>query len=246
MFAHQDDEIAAVSRIVLEIEQGSDVHCVFLTDGARHVPTSTRNSESLTVLRSLGLRDQHVHFLGSSIPIQDGSLVYRLDPALEHLKRAMESLPVRSIYVLAWEGGHHDHDASHLVGLAFARMRGLLAQTNELMLYRGTAGGRFFRVFAPIRGSRWQSRRLGFRQAVRYALLVRHYRSQRWSWAGLFGETFLKLAMMRRELVRVADAARVRTRPHDGPLFYERWFRFPHENFDRASRPFIERYLPVD
>jgi hypothetical protein len=48
---------------------------------------------------------------------------------VEHLDRALALLesrvtePVDNVWCLAWEGGHQDHDASHLVAVAFAARR---------------------------------------------------------------------------------------------------------------------------
>jgi LmbE family N-acetylglucosaminyl deacetylase len=39
------------------------------------------------------------------------------------------------VWTLAWEGGHHDHHAAHLVALAFAAGRG--ARCFEVPLYTG-------------------------------------------------------------------------------------------------------------
>ena len=215
------------------------MHCVFLTDGAaRGASPAIRNAESLTVLTLLGVSREHIHFI-SGIP--DGLLVRHLDTALSRLEEVMRKHDLFTVYGLAWEGGHQDHDASLLVAAAFALRRG--AACWELPLYRGTFGGRLFRVFSPRDQRSWQRRTIGFRDGLGFAMLPRHYRSQRRSWAGLFPETFLRLGLFRRELMRRLDVPRLHTRPHAGPLLYERQFGFPHERFAEAAQPFIERYL---
>ena len=239
VFAHQDDEVAAASRIRYELEQGSAVYCVFLTDGAaRGASPSVRNAESLTVLTRLGVDRERIHFIQG---IPDGSLVHHLEMALSSLEEVMREHTVTTVYGLAWEGGHQDHDASLLVAAAFALRR--TAACWELPLYRGTLGGRLFRVFSPRDRQSWQRRTIGFRDGLRFAMLPRHYRSQRRSWSGLFPETFLRLGLLRHELMRRLDVARLHTRPHAGPLLYEQRFGFPHERFADAARPFIERHL---
>jgi LmbE family N-acetylglucosaminyl deacetylase len=243
VFAHQDDEMAAVTRIPFELGRGADVHCVYLTDGALKVASSVRNGESLMVLSTLGVSPDRVHFLGSMIPIRDGALVYRMDDALEHLTAAMKDVPVKTIFALAWEGGHPDHDASHLVAAAFAKSRGVLDHCYELMLYRGTAAGRLFRVFSPHRRAEWTTRPFDIGEGLRAAFIARHYRSQRRSWLGLFAESFFKLAVMRREMSRPLDVTRLRTRPPGGTLFYERRFHLPYSQFEKAASTFIQRHF---
>lgn len=246
VFAHQDDEIAAASRILFELRSGASVFAVFLTDGSANVPHEVRDRESLDVLTTLGVASNQIIFIGSEVPIRDGGLVDQLSLALERLDQAMKGVELHSIYCLAWEGGNQDHDASHLVAAAFARRRGILDRCWELPLYHGAGtAGPFFRVLSPLasRGE-WETRRLSFAEGLRISLLVRRYRSQWSSWIGLFPEAFLKLAILRREVLRKVDPSRLAQRPHGGSLFYERRFRFPHERFVRASAGFIAEHFP--
>lgn len=243
VFAHQDDEVAAASRIEFELAEGADVFCAFLTDGGSGVPPGIRNRESLAVLESLGVRSDRIAFIGSEIPIADGALVEHLEDALEQLRRRMAGVNVERVFCLAWEGGHQDHDAAQLVAAALARERGVLDRCFELPLYngRGVPGG-LFRVFAPLPG-RWERRGLSLAQSLRIAFLGWRYRSQRCSWIGLFPEAFLKLALLRRESFRPVDPARFRERPHSGRLFYERRFRFSYQRFAAAASEFIEAHF---
>lgn len=246
VFAHQDDEIAMASRIILEIAERRIVLCIYLTDGrGTGVPTSVRNKESAAVLRSLGVEAAGIFFAGSDGEIPDGLLVENLETALQRLERWTERAEIGTVYSLAWEGGHQDHDASHLVAAAFARRRGILDRCFELPLYRGVPGhSRFFRVLAPMPGGPvWQERRISFLDGWRHSMLCWHYRSQRFSFLGLFPELFLKLAILRRERWRGAEVSRLMNRPHEGPLLYERRFRFPYERFMRAASDFLERHL---
>lgn len=243
IFAHQDDEMAAASRIVHLTRDGRPVQCVFLTDGRGGGDPEVRNRESIQVLARLGVGPDNVLFPGSRIPIADGQLVHHLDVALDALELLMEGHHVREVYCLAWEGGHQDHDASHLVAVAFARRRGIEDRTFEMPLYR-KAIGPLFRAFSPLQdGGTWEQRRLRWTEGWRLSLLAFRFRSQRKSWLGLFPEAFLKLAILRRETFRRVDPKRLTSRPHEGTLFYEGRFRFPHENFMRAARPFLEKHF---
>lgn len=238
VFAHQDDEVAAASRIAFEMRRGTEVFSVFLTDGGA---PQIRDEESVAALGRLGVPRSHIFFPGSAIPIPDGELPLHLETALEHLEGVTAGIPIGAVYCLAWEGGHQDHDASHLVAVAYARRRQLLDRCFEIPWYRG-AYGPFFRVFSPTKGSEgWITRRFSIREGLSFAGLAFQYRSQRASWLGLFPEALLKLAVLRRESVRAVDMARLQRPPR--AVFYERRFRFPAKRFADAARPFIQRYL---
>jgi hypothetical protein len=77
--------------------------------------------------------------------------------------------------------------------------------------------------------------------ALRHAFLCLGFPSQWRTWVGLFPELFVKRAILRREELRSIDVERVRRRPHDGPLFYERRFGFGYDEFRAAIDAFLER-----
>ena len=245
VFAHQDDEVAAVSRIVYELERGADVYCAYLTDGAWNVVADVRDAETKSVLTQLGVAADNIFFIGSSIPIRDATLVEHLDIALERLEQRLTNIKIETLYCLAFEGGHQDHDASHLVAVAFARRRGILDQTYEVSLYNGwKRTGQFFRAFSPA-GSRdgWIARRIPLRHGLRFARLPFKYPSQWSSWVGLSPAALLQFLVTRRELMRKADIDRLRQRPHEGALLYERRFRYPHERFAHFASFFVRKHL---
>jgi LmbE family N-acetylglucosaminyl deacetylase len=217
VFAHQDDEVAIAPRIARDVAAGARVVCAFLTDGGA---PAVRDEESRAVLASLGVQD--VIFLG----LPEKALVEHLDEAYG----AIENIEADEILTLAWEGGHQDHDAAHLVALALAIARGVPCR--EFPLYRG-----YFRVLSPLRaGGRWL---LSPREVAMRAMLCWRYPSQRRSWLWLGWWLWLRWS----EVVGDASAERVLDPPHKGRLLYERRFRFPRERFFAAARPFIEQRI---
>src|ERR1051326_5047535 len=170
VFAHQDDEVAIAPRIARDVASGARVVCAFLTDGGA---PAVRDAESRAVLASLGVHD--VIFVG----LPERTLV-------EHLEEAYHALKERDaeeIITLAWEGGHQDHDAAHLVALALAKIKGV--RCLECPLYRG-----YFRVLSPLRVS--ERRRLTARDVAKRAMLCWRYPSQRRSWLWLGGGVGLR------------------------------------------------------
>jgi LmbE family N-acetylglucosaminyl deacetylase len=216
VFAHQDDEVAIAPRIARDVASGARVVCAFLTDGGA---PAVRDAESRAVLASLGVHD--VIFVG----LPERTLV-------EHLEEAYHALKERDaeeIITLAWEGGHQDHDAAHLVALALAKIKGV--RCLEFPLYRG-----YFRVLSPLRVS--ERRRLTARDVAKRAMLCWRYPSQRRSWLWLGWWLWLRWS----EVVCEARAERVLDAPGKR-LLYERRFRFPRERFFAAARPFIEQRI---
>lgn len=241
VFAHQDDEVAMATRILDALRRGDLVSCAYLTNGATHrAPSHVRDEESRQVLSRLGVDLDRVHFIGSQHGIADGTLHEHLFDALQLLEARVPE-PVDEVVTLAWEGGHHDHDATHLVAVEFAQRREV--PLYEMPMYHGhRLPGPFFRTLTPLRvGAEWTARRIEFGDGLRIALLCRFYRSQRKTWLGLLPEALLRLALGRKEWSRAVDAARVDARPHEGRLFYERRFRVSYDVVARAASEFRAR-----
>lgn len=245
VFAHQDDEIAAAARILEEIRAGANVCCVYLTDGeAFGSAASLRDAESSRVLQRLGVSSENIHFMGSHNQIPDGALVEHLDRALDGLRLCLDGIAIDEIFCLAYEGGHQDHDASHLVALAFASIRGLMDRCWAMPVYRGLGlPGPLFRVFSPLHSARIV-RKVAIGDSLRVLSLFTAYPSQRPSIYALIPGAIVRLLILRRMTLHRPDPRRVRERPHKGRLFYEGRYRFPYDRFETASRAFIERYLP--
>lgn len=233
VFAHQDDEMAAASRIRHAIARGDRITCVYLTDGASRVSAAVRDEESRQALRFMSVSD--ARFVGTREGIADGSLVEQLDRALALLDREIEA--VDEVVTLAWEGGHQDHDAAHLIAAVFARRRGV--PCFEVPLYTGYhTRGPFFRFGVPV-GDGWESRPIPRRELVSNAMLCRFYKSQRSTWLALMP---MMLASRPRELTRRADLTRAERRPHRGALLYERRFRYPYPRFASFAEPFLRAH----
>ena len=244
VFAHQDDEIATATRILHLLRTGWTVSCVFLTDGeGRNAKSALRDEESRKVLARLGVDLNRVHFPGSRERVPDGRLFEHLDRALALLEGAAPETP-DEVWTIAYEGGHQDHDAAHLISVAYASARGV--PCFEMPLYHGyKLPGPFFNTLAPLgKRSEWVGRKIALSEGFRIALLSRFYASQRKTWLGLLPEALLRLALGRREWTRPAELAKLHEKPHDGKLFYERRFGVTWEEFATKARPFVGAIRP--
>jgi len=246
VLAHQDDEVFLSTRIERERRSGHVVWCAFLTDGrARGADSARRNAESRRVLGRLAVDPDHVLFAGSEQGIPDGDLPHHLEASLGVLSGRLAGVAVERVYTTAYEGGHQDHDAAHLVALAFAGARGLIGRTWQAPTYNGfRMPWRLFRVQQPLAGPRRRCiRRLDARAALHHALLPAHYPSQWSAWMGLWPGLALERLALRRETLLAVDLARARRRPHEGPLLYERRTAWTYAAFATAAAPFIAHHL---
>jgi hypothetical protein len=249
VLAHQDDEYGCAAQISRDAASGRTIAVIFLTDGSTPaVSESVRTVESRAVLSSLGVAAADVHVVGAGLQIPSEALPERIDDAYRGLRELVQSLELRSplrIYAPAWEGGHPDHDATHLAAARLARELGV-EQMCEVALYNGfRRPGPFFRVLSFCDGARVGPESgppLSIREAIRYALLCLRYTSQRRTWLGLFPGAFARLVTRRRHAIRLVSTDRPIRRPHEGSLYYERRWGFPYERFVALTA----RFAPME
>ena len=225
LFAHQDDEAGVFQKILDEQQAGHRVLCVYLTDGAVNGQSAARrNQESLSVLGHLGVNQGDVTFAGEALHIQDGQLLNHLASAQKWLKAFLaEHGSVRAMYLPAWEGGHHDHDALHALGLTVALKLGIEHRTLQYALYNAFGCvGPFFRVFLPLDANGpVSSIKVSWSNRLRFLRYCLSYPSQAVTWLGLFPFMLLHYIFWGTQCIQHISSARIQQRPHKGPLYYE-------------------------
>jgi len=225
LFAHQDDEFAISPRITLERASGREVFCAYLTNGGE-AGIGQRCAESHRVLESLGVDNRNVRFIGTARGIPDGALYLRAAEAFEAASEWLRaSGPLAALYVPAWEGGHHDHDVTHAIGVLLAARKIVpVSHVWQFPVYRAVGGiPQLFRVMSPLpQNGDVQSRRLTLTAGWRAFAQILSYPSQWRSFLGLGPGTAIKYVVLRRQHIQNTSADRLSERPHAGPLFYER------------------------
>ena len=226
LFAHQDDEAGVFQRILDEQQEGHRVLCVYLTDGAANGQSAARrNQESLAVLGRLGVNQSEVTFAGEALHIQDGQLLNHLTSAQKWLEAFLaEHGSVSAMYLPAWEGGHHDHDALHALGVTVALKLGIEHNTWQYALYNAfDCIGPFFRVFLPLEANGpIHSNKVSWSNRFKFLRYCLSYPSQAVTWLGLFPFMLLHYAFWGTQRIQPISSDRVQQRPHKGPLYYER------------------------
>lgn len=246
LFAHQDDDFGVFHEIADAVAHKERVVCLYLTNGAwAGVTPQERNAESLDVLTRLGVSIGDIRFIGTELDIDDGSLVDHLDRCWDGVLSALGALEdITRIIVPAWEGGHHDHDAAHLVGLALARRLNVLEESRQYPFYRAPTL-RFWVTFAaPLEANGPViSRSLGLRERLYYLSLLRHYRSQRSVMLKLGPQLAWSYLTNGTQMLQRLNPQRAMEAPMDRPLLYEIWGLCTYEHFRALADPFIARHI---
>jgi LmbE family N-acetylglucosaminyl deacetylase len=226
LFAHQDDEFGVFQQILIEKQRGRRVVCMYFTSGARDGgDPGRRNRESLGVLSALGVPAADVFFAGQLLGIPDGALQEHIPAAAAWLSSTTGGwLDIHSIYLMAWEGGHPDHDVLHAIGLELFQRRGLARLLRQFSLYNGcNCPWQFFRVLSPLRANGpSEASPISWPKRLHFLSLCLRYPSQRVTWIGLFPFVLLHYVLNGRQELQAVSLQRIDQRPHAGMLYYEK------------------------
>jgi len=233
LFAHQDDEYGVYQELDACRQRGMRVRCAYFTDGAASgVSATTRNAESVAVLAQLGVAKDDIFFAGETLGIPDAGLPAHLDRAADWLRDWFASQgAIGAVYVMAWEGGHHDHDALHAVTVHIAAERGELDKVRQFALYNGARiMPPFFRTLSPLpENGPVQSQRLSWAMRLRCLRWCLSYPSQYKTWLGLFPFALWAYLVVGKQSLQAVSLQRTLERPHAGTLYYEhrRFYTWP-------------------
>jgi LmbE family N-acetylglucosaminyl deacetylase len=249
LLAHPDDEAALAFGILQSRHRGHRVHCLYLTDGTvRGVQPSRRAGESRRALARLGILSGDIHFIGIENGFRDGRLIDVIESCMAAVTRITDPLKVSEILCLAREGGHPDHDATHLIALAVARRKGCERNVHGFFLYNGRGlKGPFFRVAKALPGLAIRPLTgVSLSERMKVARLAFAYPSQWTTWLGLAPEFLAKCFVGRALGGYLCNVEEIHRRPHSGPLFYERRFGITYETFVQKTSPFTRKWLGQD
>lgn len=242
LMAHPDDEFALFPALDEASRRGVPIHLFWLSDGSYGgQDPGVRIAESERVLAGLGIRVDTAAFVGLDLAVPDGRVVEHLAALETALAPRLGDLPVDALLLCpAWEGGHQDHDAVHLLGRRLARGTGRAMLAYPLYQGEGLPGP-LFRVLAPLRGAAVAARfSPRFSLRWRYAAACLGYRSQRASFIGLLPMIALRtLARLRDWYLLEPREDAPPARPHSGPLLYERRTAWTWDAFARAAGEFL-------
>ncbi len=179
ILAHQDDEYFAAPWILDELSRGNAVACAYLTDGGSRTDPAVRNKESLDGLGALGVPNSNVVFIGGDKEIPDGQLMHHMTKAHAALDEWLNErhFSVTRIYAPDYEGGHPDHDASHIVAAAVARSLNITDSWSFAMYNAYRCPRPLFRVLRLVRRAGSRAIRYPLGAGLKLAMFCWRYRS---------------------------------------------------------------------
>jgi hypothetical protein len=247
LFAHQDDEFGVYGEINRLINNGTKVIAIYLTSGSLDArPRLDRNKESVNVLQDMGVLQENIYFCGSNLQIADGKLYQALDKTYLELLSLLESIDaISALYFLAWEGGHQDHDAVHIIGLALAKQLKILDKSFQFTLYTGHGlAWIFFKLFAPLPSNgKIITFKIPLHLRLKFIKYVFSYRSQVTTWLGLFPFLLWHYIFRGTQMLQPVAIARVLEAPHVARLLYERRGVMQFQQLHKTVQPFINSRL---
>ena len=239
VLAHFDDEYCALPLIDEARAAGRDQLFLYVVDYPSETVRNHRYAESRRFLRWLGLDPSRAIHIGAQAGAQDGGLHRALPTAFAALETALEGVEAERFVCPAWEGGHMDHDMCALLASRAAVARQVPVEI--ISLYNGQGlpaplfhGGRPLKENGPVRPLK-----VGAGGLVRWMLAVRFFILQR-AWLGLWPTMFWTY-WTRGFGVQTLTPARIRERPHQGVLLYERMFKVPYPEVRAAADAFLGR-----
>ena len=246
IFSHQDDEFGVFWEISKLTNNDQEVSVVYLTSGNRKGDENKiRNAESVKVLGTLGVSKSNIYFLGQELRIPDGCLPDFMDGASVAVAKLIHSIGVlTALYVPAWEGGHQDHDAAHLVGVVLAKRYKLAEKVYQFPMYRANEKGvPFFSLFSPlVKNGKVFRDPYTWCYRFKFIRAFLNYRSQTKTLLGLFPFFLYYQLVIGDQILQTASIDRVYEKPHLGMLLYEKRKTYCWSDFAKNSDEFIGRH----
>jgi hypothetical protein len=226
LLAHSDDDVFVRPLIRRSVREGRRVLVLYLTNGAAggRSDVGRRQAEAAAALAAAGVRGDDVIHIGAAGGIPDCDLFEHLDTAFAAAASAIDArgVPTR-IVTHCWEGGHPDHDAAHVVGLALAARHGCAEASLCFPAYRaGDRGWMPFDVFAPLPANGpILPLPVGLPDILDVLWSMTYYRSQWRSFLGLGPVLAVRLLARGAIPLQPLAASSACTRPAAGPLLAE-------------------------
>lgn len=244
VLAHPDDEYFCSQQIQNDIAHSRRPIVLYLTDGSESL-ADRREAESQNALMRLGVAKEDIRFIGRAVGAQDGQLHANLQPVYDAMVSELQDIEdsIVSIRCMAWEGGHQDHDAGHVLAMCYASERLKHdVQCTQFPLYHGKGvQGPLFKVHDPLLEN-GAVNIVAATSPLKSIAMSRLYPSQWKTWMGL--TPFFALQILRRRgfVEQTANKHRILERPHKGALLYERRFNTRYSDVMKNIEKFVEQF----
>lgn len=226
IFAHQDDEMGIFAQLRKDIVK-NDIFIFYLTSGTDKKISKNkkfkRDYESLKTLKSLGIKEKNIYFVGRKLEIKHNKLHLNTKKALKYIELfIMKNFKPHLIYTHSWEGGHEDHDTCNLI-VRSLRKKFQIKNCYQFSLYNAyNTSIIFFKVFNPIKiiGGKKVYAKLSDR--ILFIKLLFNYTSQFKIWLGLYPFIIIHYIFKGYNFIEKLNTTKEIKKPHQGKLLYEK------------------------
>jgi|GEM_PF-1205784 len=243
LFAHQDDELLAMNKLILDVKAGTDVHVVWITDGGKSANPARRQQESRKVMKLVGVPEQNLHFLG--FPDQESH--HYLREAYKQVVALQQDNTFAQVVSPAYEGGNIDHDVAAFLAAQLAGLSPSHPIHIDYPLYNRYHGYRRVGIFLP--GHESEAHYLTMDNETRNVVktAIKEYRSERIPLWLMFLVADKQAFLDHGAPYRLSPAYDFRQRPSDEPCDYEKSF-FHHASFQEWQKSVTDflKMLPQD
>jgi hypothetical protein len=234
LLPHQDDEIGILAELE-NIRINHKVIFLFLTSGdIRKNCSPTRDKESLKALNFFDYKSEDIYFLSKNTNARDTKLIFNINKTLCEILRIINIKNVKKIYYPAWEGGHEDHDACHIIAIGINKAAKNKIDFFQFPLYNGYKPNLFrFKIFNPIPSpSLWKKTNISLRNRFKLLYVIFFYKSQLKTWIGLYPFFAINILFFSKQYSKEISNFRIISKPHSTDiLLYERRKRFLYTDF---------------
>ena len=224
IFAHQDDEFGVFIDIYKNLKK-NNIFIFYLTNGSNKkinkYQLSTRDKESIKVLKKIGIKEKNIFFLGKQLNVFCNKLYLNIYKVYNELTRITKKIIPSKIITLSWEGGHEDHDACNLISRKLSFKYNIADLSNEFSLYNAYKKKIiFFRVFNPI-NKKGNFIKVNFLKRIFFIKLLFIYKSQIKVWVGLYPFIICHYLFLGYNFLQPLNKSKNIKKPHIGKLLYE-------------------------
>ena len=117
LFAHQDDELLILPKLINELRAGARVTAVWITDGGKGGNPAKREAESRQVMALVGMPSDRLHFLG----FPDTQSARHLKAINAQVQPIADRAAPNEVVSPAYEGGNMDHDVAAFIAAQVRR-----------------------------------------------------------------------------------------------------------------------------
>ncbi len=242
VLAHHDDEFFCSALIAREHARLQHLIVAYTSHGSVYRPGlgGVRSEETKQAFEKLKITNLTLIPVGQELDVFDGQVDQNLPRLFAHLILRLDLFDVTRVVAMAWEGGHADHDASHLLAVAIARK--LQVKKDEVLefpSYNSCHVPRpFFKVGKFAEGGSSSESNLSLGEAARCLRMILLYHSQWKSFLGLLPGITWQLMIQRQQQIRQVADYNYRHPPHGGELFYRRRFHRTFQSFLENTKAF--------